>query len=98
MVFDIVIFGATGFTGKFISRDLSRSIASSSWPIANGSEFRWAIAGRSRASLLELRDQIIEESLENERIIEPEILVADITDYSSVVEVTKQAKCLISTQ
>lgn len=43
--FDIVVFGATGFTGKYVCAELARNASSEDSPI------RWAIAGRSKEKL-----------------------------------------------
>ncbi|VEL31839.1 unnamed protein product [Protopolystoma xenopodis] len=39
-VFDIVIFGATGYTGKYVVEELARTLKDSE-------KVRWAIAGRN---------------------------------------------------
>jgi short subunit dehydrogenase-like uncharacterized protein len=49
--FDIVVYGATGFTGRLVAEYL---VARS----AGGDAPRWAIAGRSRAKLEEIRSSI----------------------------------------
>ena len=41
--FDIVIFGATGFTGQFVVEEVAR--------IAEEEGLKWAIAGRSMPKL-----------------------------------------------
>jgi len=48
--FDLVVFGATGFTGRLVVEYLLSS------PSAVGQ--RWAMAGRSAAKLAELRDEV----------------------------------------
>ncbi len=46
--FDVVVYGATGFTGRLVAEYL----------IANARGKRWAMAGRSAAKLAEVRDLI----------------------------------------
>ena len=44
--FDLVIFGATGYTGKFVVRELIQQIRSSTV-----GSISWAVAGRSKQKL-----------------------------------------------
>eukprot|EP00297_Palpitomonas_bilix_P020033 CAMPEP_0113877422 /NCGR_PEP_ID=MMETSP0780_2-20120614/6086_1 /TAXON_ID=652834 /ORGANISM="Palpitomonas bilix" /LENGTH=61 /DNA_ID=CAMNT_0000863715 /DNA_START=65 /DNA_END=247 /DNA_ORIENTATION=- /assembly_acc=CAM_ASM_000599 len=48
--FDVVLFGATGFTGKEVAAYLS--IARNREPI----KFSWALAGRSKDRLKQVRE------------------------------------------
>ena len=45
--FDLIVFGATGFTGRLVAEYLQRS----------GTK-RWAMAGRSREKLAAVRDEL----------------------------------------
>jgi short subunit dehydrogenase-like uncharacterized protein len=47
--YEVVLFGATGFTGKLIAEYLARH---------GDADLRWALAGRDRAKLEQVRDQI----------------------------------------
>ncbi|MES2989687.1 MAG: saccharopine dehydrogenase NADP-binding domain-containing protein [Pseudomonadota bacterium] len=46
--FDIIVYGATGFTGRLVAEYLA----------ANYSDVKWAMAGRSLTKLQEVRDEI----------------------------------------
>jgi short subunit dehydrogenase-like uncharacterized protein len=46
----IVLFGATGFTGKFVAKELAKAYKSEN--------FTWAVAGRSKSKLSELLNEI----------------------------------------
>ncbi len=46
--FDVIIYGATGFTGRLVAEYL----------VASGSNKRWAMAGRSAEKLAEIRDLV----------------------------------------
>ena len=47
---DVVLYGATGFTGRLVAEHLAERHASAS--------FRWALAGRDERRLLELREEL----------------------------------------
>jgi short subunit dehydrogenase-like uncharacterized protein len=49
--FDIVVYGATGFTGKLVAEYLAKRVA-------NGLQIRWAMAGRNLDKLAAVRDEI----------------------------------------
>ena len=52
---DLVVFGATGFTGQFVVEEIAR--------IENEHPgLSWGIAGRSRAKLEKIRQQAAKES------------------------------------
>ena len=48
--FDVVIFGATGFTGQLVAEYFARNVSLS--------ETRWAIAGRNLQKLIEVREHL----------------------------------------
>jgi short subunit dehydrogenase-like uncharacterized protein len=51
--FDIVIFGATGYTGQFVAREVARQ--------ALFENLTWAVAGRSEKKLKKVLETISEE-------------------------------------
>jgi short subunit dehydrogenase-like uncharacterized protein len=48
--FDIVIFGATGYTGTFVVRELAQ--------LAGKEKLSWAVAGRSQAKLAQVLNNV----------------------------------------
>lgn len=78
--FDVVIFGATGYTGKYAVRAAASVLK----------DFKWAVAGRNRekveATLKEIGEKI------NKDLSKVPIIIADIEDENSLLEMTKQAK------
>ena len=48
-VYDLVVFGATGYTGKLCAEYISTSLPTS---------LKWAVAGRSEKKLLAVVDEI----------------------------------------
>ena len=49
--FDLIVHGATGYTGRLVAQYLHRRYGTAG-------ELRWAMAGRSAAKLAEVRDLI----------------------------------------
>lgn len=78
--FDIILFGATGFTGQLVAKYLSEH--------AGKEQIKWAIAGRDQEKLLKVL-----ESLEGNR---PEVITADIQDGLSLREMTAQTAVLMN--
>ena len=48
--FDLVFFGATGYTGRLASLYLAKNY---------GNKIKWAIAGRSQAKLQKIKDELV---------------------------------------
>ncbi|AUX22954.1 saccharopine dehydrogenase [Sorangium cellulosum] len=53
--YDVIVFGATGFTGRLVAEYLATKGKDASAPGAEGRPIRWAIAGRSPARLAEVK-------------------------------------------
>lgn len=78
--FDIILFGATGFTGQLVAKYLSEH--------AGKENIKWAIAGRDQEKLLKVL-----ESLQGNR---PEVITADIQDDLSLREMAAQTAVLMN--
>jgi short subunit dehydrogenase-like uncharacterized protein len=83
--FDVVLFGATGFTGRLTAEYLAAHAP-------NGC--RWAIAGRTREKLLAVRERLAEI---NPLCADLELLVADVTDRDSLRAVASRARVVVTT-
>jgi len=83
--FDIVLFGATGFTGALTAEYLARNA-----PVG----LRWALAGRSPQKLEKVRADLADVDPELKQL---ELLHADVTDPASLVEVARRARVVITT-
>lgn len=83
--FDLVLFGASGFTGRLTAEYLARHAPK---------DLRWALAGRNQAKLEKLRDELAEQSGATEKL---EILQADVTDVGSVRRVAEAARVAVTT-
>lgn len=82
---DIVLFGATGFTGGLTAEYLARH---------SPARLRWALAGRSQAKLEKVRDRLagIDPRLET-----MELIVADAGDAAALAGVAERTKLVITT-
>jgi short subunit dehydrogenase-like uncharacterized protein len=85
--FDVVIFGATGFTGRLVAEYLVSNYGV-------GGDVRWAIAGRNRNKLASVRDGLA--------AIDPKakdlpLLVADVGDRKSLDEIAAQTRVVCTT-
>ncbi|KAI9594098.1 Saccharopine dehydrogenase-domain-containing protein [Syncephalis fuscata] len=86
---DIVVFGATGFTGEFVVKEVWRTLSQIETSL--GRPLRWAIAGRSeeklRQVLARLKQQYAstEEATNTTAVKSPQLLVADVTSVPSCV-------------
>jgi short subunit dehydrogenase-like uncharacterized protein len=81
--FDIVLYGATGFTGQLVAEYL----AARSW---DDKTLRWALAGRSRDKLASLRDAM-------GAAADTPLIIADASDPASLQAMVDQAKVVITT-
>ena len=82
--FDVLIFGATGYTGEHVARAASEMAApGGSWAGA-----RWAIAGRSKAKL----DDIVA----RHGLAPMGVVVADLKDASSMVAMCARAAVVMN--
>jgi short subunit dehydrogenase-like uncharacterized protein len=82
---DLVLFGATGFTGGLTAEYLADN--------APG-DTRWALAGRNRDKLERLRERLCER---NAGCADLELLHADVEDAASLRAVAEGAKVVITT-
>ena len=81
--FDVVIYGATGFTGKLVVDYMQEKYG-------NDEDVSWAIAGRSKEKLI-----AVSEDLKVGSNV-PHLLV-DSNDTDSIVSMVQQAKCVLTT-
>jgi len=82
---DIVVFGATGFTGALTAEYLAAHAPA---------DCRWALAGRSTAKLEAVRDRL---ARINPACAALELLHADVTDPASLAAVASRTKVVITT-
>ncbi len=80
--FDVVVFGATGFTGQLVAEYLNKQYG-------KNSGVTWAMAGRSADKLAEVRDLIGAPS-------DTPLIVADSSDAASLEDMARRAKCVLT--
>ncbi len=86
--YDVVLWGATGFTGRLVAEYLTQRYG------ALGSEVRWAIAGRNREKLEALRRQL---TVFDPRAVRLPILIGRSDDPASLHAIAKQAVTVCAT-
>lgn len=81
--FDVIVFGATGFTGRLVAEYLNTAYGV-------GGDLAWAMAGRSLARLTQVRDALgIDAALP--------LRVADARDGAALAALVAQARVVITT-
>lgn len=80
--FDVVVFGATGFTGGLVAEYLST--------VSSRESFRWALAGRNRDKLEQVRSRL-------GGAVAPELLLADVADEASLASLAAATTTVITT-
>ncbi len=83
--YDIVVFGATGFTGRLTAEYLARHAPA---------DCRWALAGRSQEKLENVRKGLADL---DPSLGELPLLTADVTDADSLRAVAESARVVITT-
>lgn len=81
--FDLIVYGATGFTGRLVAEYLAQAYAGKERP-------RWAMAGRSEAKLAEVRDLISAPA-------DTPFVVADASDPASLKAMAARARVILTT-
>lgn len=78
--YDIILFGATGFTGQLIAQYLATRV--------QRENIRWAIAGRDDKKLEEIKNLFIEN--------QPDIIIANVKSDDSLANLTSQCTILMN--
>lgn len=83
--FDLVVFGATSFVGRLLTRYLLATFG------AEGNRLNWAIAGRSHDRLKELCGDLGPEAMQLP------LITANALDESALARLCEQTRCVVST-
>ena len=82
--FDIIVYGATGYTGRLVAEYLAKQYG------VGGDAPKWAMAGRSEDKLEAVRDEIGAPS-------DTPLVVADADDAASIDAMAKRTKVVLTT-
>lgn len=85
---DIIVFGATGYTGGYVVENLIKTIDK------ENQDLTWGIAGRSEKKTREVLDKVsvyVEKNLDTIPVI-----VADVNDEDSILRMCIRARIIIN--
>ncbi|KAM4771943.1 saccharopine dehydrogenase-like oxidoreductase [Rhinophrynus dorsalis] len=90
--YQLVIFGASGFTGQFVVEEVAR--------LADSDEFRspglrWAVAGRNKAKLEEVLHKAAETLAMPQLKSDVGIIICDVSDPPSLADMCKKASVVL---
>lgn len=89
--FDVIIFGASGFTGLFVVRELLLSI--DACPAEYGS-LRWAVAGRNESKIADTLARVGAEL--DKDLSGVAIVVADVAEEESLRAMARRTRVLVN--
>ncbi|EDO47318.1 predicted protein [Nematostella vectensis] len=84
--FAIVVFGASGFTGQFVAREVAKN---------SKGKFKWAVAGRNKAKLEKVLREAAEE-IGKDLTHEASIIIANVDDEESLNRMCSRTKIVLN--
>ena len=87
--YDIVLLGATGFTGKLSAQYLAKTYGV-------GNQVKWAIAGRSKSTMEKLKEELAKE-LHQDEILKLDTIVVDTSVAASMPGLVRDTRVVITT-
>ena len=84
--FDLIVFGASGFTGQFVVEEVART--------ANKEPIKWAISGRSRQKLADVLTAATKET--GIELKDIPTIEADVTSEESLKAMTKRTRLVLN--
>ncbi|KAF4325121.1 hypothetical protein JM18_000636 [Phytophthora kernoviae] len=94
--FDVIVYGATGFTGALVARYLAVESESA---LGSPSALKWAVAARSESKLLQIKEELkskLSGEVAPELIDAIPVVVADSNDEASLVAMVQQTRVVAS--
>ena len=79
--FDIIVWGASGFTGRLVAEYIYKNYKIK--------DLKWAIGGRNKQKLINLRDSILDKNIP--------IVLADSFNEKSLIEMVNRTSVICST-
>ncbi|XP_077139292.1 saccharopine dehydrogenase-like oxidoreductase [Ranitomeya variabilis] len=89
--YQIVVFGASGFTGQFVVEEVARAADGEDY---RGQELRWAVAGRSKKKLEDVLSWAADR-MGKPQLKSIDILISDVSDEASLAEMCKKASVVL---
>lgn len=89
--FDVIIFGATGFTGFYVLRELLLSLEQRNHEYQN---LKWAIAGRNEQKMSIKLNEVGNEL--NKNLTDVTKIVADVSNSNSLLEMARRSRLIIN--
>ena len=85
---DIIVFGATGYTGGYVVENLVKTIDQ------ENSDLTWGVAGRSEKKIREVLDEV---SKHVGRILDGvQVILADVSDEDSILKMCQRGRIIIN--
>lgn len=91
--YDLVLFGATGFTGRLAAIYLAKTYFTSNKSSAG---FTWALAGRRQDALEALRTELVQIT-GNQTLKELPIIIADSSKFTSIESMVQRCRIVLTT-
>lgn len=92
--YDIVVFGATGFTGRLVAEYLAEVTGDGAGDDPEKPTIRWALAGRTRSKLEALRDELTRQYPACSSL---GIITAELHDWATLVSLAQQTRVVLTT-
>lgn len=89
--YDLVIFGASGFTGLFVVRELLLTIDQNPSEYGN---LKWAVSGRNEAKIKDTLANVGDELKKN--LSNVEIILANVNDSDSMYAMAKRTRVVVN--
>lgn len=86
--FDVIVWGATGFTGRLVAEYLLRTYGV-------GNELRWAMGGRNEAKLRSVRDELGQSSGVDANSVP--LVTGDAADPAATAELARRTRVVCTT-
>ncbi|NWU99248.1 SCPDL oxidoreductase, partial [Upupa epops] len=87
-LYELVVLGASGFTGQFVVEEVARAAA--------GGALRWAVAGRSREKLRAALERAAQRLGDAAPGAEVGVLLCDVDDAASLAAMARQTRLVLS--
>lgn len=91
--FDVIVFGASGFTGQFVVEEMAISVNTET--LYKNDNLKWAVAGRNRDKIAAVLKAAAKQT-KLDWCEQVPIILADSSDYQSLLEMCKRTRVIMS--